>query len=186
MIRWRFYEPNPMRDALEQVMRESSRWRESTRGEPMPVNVHETEGELVVEAGLPGVRPEDVDINSAEGLLTIAAHAMVEEKDYHHQEMRSVVYHRQLMLPVDCRWEEARADYEHGILTIRIPKRQPKAPERIRIEVSRGGGGKTPIEAAKGEGYSEVEGTARPARARGSKAGGGAAGSRKRSTKPPG
>jgi HSP20 family protein len=111
----------------------------------------------VVEAALPGVQPEDVEISCSEGLLTIAATSRVEERDYHHQEMRTVSYHRQLMLPSDCRWEDARAEYEHGILTVRVPKRQPKAPERIKIQVARAGGGaRTPIEATKGEGYSEV------------------------------
>ena len=155
MIRWRFFEPNPMRDVFEQMLREGTRWRESTRGEPMPINIHETEGEVIVEASLPGVKPENVEIHSSEGVLTIAASSVVEERDYHHQEIRSVTYHRQLLLPADARWEEAKADFEHGMLTIRIPKRQPKAPERIRIQVSRGSA-RAPIEATKGEGYSEV------------------------------
>jgi HSP20 family protein len=158
MIRWRFYEPNPLREMLDQMVHESRRTlRESARGEPMPVNVHETEDAVVVEAVLPGVKPEDVDVQCGDGVLTIGASSSVQERDYFHQEYHSLEYHRQLAIPSDCRYDAATAELEHGVLTIRIPKLKPKAPEKIKIEVSRKNqAGATPIEATKGDGYEEV------------------------------
>lgn len=162
MIRWRVYDPNPFRDMLEMMLQQEGRWREPNRGAPMPINVHQTDSAIVVEAALPGVRPEEVEISSQEGLLTIRGRTHVEPREYLHQEMHEVEFHRQVALPVECRFEDARAEYEHGILTVVIPKRQPRMPEKIRIQVNRVGGAST-IEAAKGEGYSEVDGDA-PAR----------------------
>ena len=157
MIRWRFYDPNPLRDMLDQMFQESRRTMRETRGEPMPVNVHETADAVVVEAVLPGVKPEDVDVQTGEGVLTITARQAVEERDYFHQEFRSVEFHRQLVLPADVKYDAATADLEHGLLTIRIPKAKPKQPEKIRVQVSRkNSSGSAPIEATRGEGYEEV------------------------------
>ncbi len=157
MIGWRLYEPGPLRDVLEHLAEGQRRYTGSTRGEPMPVNAHQTPTELVIEAMVPGVRPEDVEISSADGMLTISARSTFSERDYQHQEFSQVVYHRQLMLPADIRFDDATADIEHGVLTIRIPKLRPREPERIKIEVHRKAAAAQPIEATKGEGYREVE-----------------------------
>ncbi|TMD08965.1 MAG: Hsp20/alpha crystallin family protein [Chloroflexi bacterium] len=159
MIRWRFLEPNPARDLLEQVLQAAGQPHHPRgRGEMMPINVHQTETDVVIEAALPGVKPEDIEVSAAEGLLTIRAHSTVEERDYFHQEMSSIEYSRQVMLPVECRSDKATASFDHGILAIRIPKQKPKAPERINIQVNRSGGRAT-IEATKGETYSEIKPT---------------------------
>ena len=44
---------------------------------------------------------------------------------------------RRLTLPMDCRFDRAQANAEHGLVTIRIPKERPRAPEKIRIQVTR-------------------------------------------------
>ena len=157
MIGWRLYEPGPLRDALEQLIQESrTRVRDSPRGEPMPINVYDDESDLVIEALLPGVRPEDVDLGCTENLLTISAELGVADRDYQHQEIHTTRFHRQLMLPPDCLFDQASASSEAGVLTIRIPKARPRHPERIRIEVARKGPSGDAIEAKRGRDYDEV------------------------------
>lgn len=182
MIRWRFFEPNPMRELLEQMVQAAGQaGQRSGRGEPMPINVHQTESDVIVEAALPGVRPDDIEISHSDSILTIRAHSTVSERDYFHQEMHSVEYLRQVGLPVDVRLEEAQASVENGMLEIRIPKQRPRPPERIKIQVSRRpAGGATTIDAKRGQGYEEVE----PAKKKGpgratKKASGGAARARR-------
>ena len=184
MIRWRFPDPS-FRDLMDQVLQQAPRhWRsELTRGEPMPLNVHETDTETIIEAALPGVKPEDVEITGNEGILTIRASSRIEEKDYHHQEIYSVEYQRQLSVPQNVRLDEARAEFEHGILKVHLPKQQPKAPERVRIEVSGGSGAGMPIEASKGDGYSEVKPSS-ASRAGSGRSGTRPSGSRKSARKP--
>lgn len=162
MIRWRFNEPGPLSDFLEEFLRESARRRESPRGEPMPINVYDDDGGLVIEALLPGVRPEDVDLGCTEGVLTISAQLEVADRDFEHQEFRATHFYRQLALPPDSRFEDASATSEAGVLTIRIPKRQPQHPQRIRIEVARKPGPEPTIDARPGTDYEEVQ---RPRRA---------------------
>jgi HSP20 family protein len=156
MIRWRFNDNNPVREMLEQMLQAAAQQPAHGRGEPMPINVHQSEADLFIEAALPGVQPDDVDVSFHDGLLTLRAHSEVAENDYFHQEIRSIEYLRQVMLPVECRFEDAEAILENGILKIRIPKQRPQAPEKIHIKVNRSAG-PTTIDAAKGVEYREVK-----------------------------
>ena len=156
MIRWRFNDNNPVREMLEQMLQAAAQQPAHGRGEPMPINVHQSESDLLIEAALPGVQPDDIDVSFHDGVLTLRAHSEVAEDDYFHQEIRSVEYLRQVMLPVACRFEAAEASLENGMLRIRIPKQRPQAPEKIHIKVNRSAG-PTTIDAAKGVGYREVK-----------------------------
>src|SRR5204863_161173 len=83
---------------------------------------YQSGGNLVIEAAVPGAGPDDVDIQCAEGVLTIRARTEVPDHEFLHQEIRPVEYVRQLALPADCCFDEAKAEADNGILTIRIPK----------------------------------------------------------------
>jgi HSP20 family protein len=167
MIRWRLYDQNPVRDMLEQMLQAAAQPGPHHRGEPMPINVHQSDADVWIEAALPGVQPDDIDLSCNEGLLTIRAHSEIQERDYFHQEMHSIGYLRQVVLPVECRFDQAEASFEHGMLRVRIPKQRPRAAEKIHIQVNRSAG-PTTIEAAKGVGYREV--AAKPKAKSGAKA----------------
>ncbi len=169
MVRWPFFEPSPMRDVLEALLQDERRRgpaprgrRGETRGEPMPVNVHQEADAMVVQAMIPGALPDDVEIQCSDGVLTIRARTRVAEREYVHQEIGPTEWFRQLALPADLRYEEAQADADNGILTIRIPRAKPQAPEKIRIQVTRRDTGPATIEAEPGKGYSEVKPKRRP------------------------
>jgi HSP20 family protein len=154
MVGWRFYDwgPSPlMREVLEQLAGVERR----TGSEPMPINVYEEDGTVVVEAALPGIAPDDVDVSCSDNVLTIRARAQVADREYLHQDMRTSDYQRQIALPGDCMFERAEAAVEHGLLTVRVPKVRPRAPDKIRIQINRKGPGTT-IDAEKGTGYSEA------------------------------
>ncbi|MDR0360940.1 MAG: Hsp20/alpha crystallin family protein [bacterium] len=155
MVGWTPYDPfpSPIREMMEQLLAE--RRRRATSGEPMPINVFEEDGAIVVEAALPGAQPDMVDVSCSDSVLTIRARVEIAEREYLHQELQSLDYQRQVALPGDCRFEEAQAEVEHGILTVRVPKARPKGPDRIRIQVTRRGPAAQTIEAEPGS-YSEV------------------------------
>jgi HSP20 family protein len=118
---------------LEQMVAE----RRRGGGDWMPVNVFEEPGAVIVEASMPRVRAEDVSLDCTDNVLTIRGRAQIPRREYLHQEMQSAEYQRQIALPGDCRFDEAAASVEDGVLTVRVPKSRPRPPEKIRIQVNR-------------------------------------------------
>ena len=55
MIRWRFNDNNPVREMLEQMLQAAAQQPAHGRGDPMPINVHQSESDLFIEAALPGL-----------------------------------------------------------------------------------------------------------------------------------
>ena len=158
-----------MRDLLEAFLQDDRRRTATSRattgqglGQPMPVNVYQDSDSMIVRAMIPGAGPDDIDIQCAEGLLTIRARTRVDDHDYVHQEIQATDWFRQLALPAELKYEQAEADASNGMLTIRIPKTRPRTPEKIRIQVSRKGSESATIDAEPGEGYSEVKPKRRP------------------------
>jgi HSP20 family protein len=126
--------PSPMREMLEQMLNERNQ-----RGgpAPMPLNAYEEDGAIVLEASMPGVKPEDVELSCVDNVLTIRGRADVAEREFLHQEIQGIEYLRRIPLPGDCRFDEAEANAEHGLVRIRVPKTRPRAPEKIRIQITR-------------------------------------------------
>ncbi|MER3418383.1 MAG: hypothetical protein C4343_04630 [Chloroflexota bacterium] len=114
---------------------------------PLPLDVRTTPDALVVEAQLPGVRPEDVEITVEAGTLTISGEfkteAREDEGDYLVQEIRRGAFSRSITLPDGLEPDRATATFENGILTLRIPKAEQVKPRQIRISAAgqKGDGG---------------------------------------------
>ena len=106
-------------------------------GPGLPLDVTTTHDELIVEASLPGIKPEDVEITVENGTLTItgktADERRAEEGSYLVQEIRRGSFSRSVTLPNGLEPDKASATFEHGILTLRIPKAEQVKPRQIRI-----------------------------------------------------
>lgn len=107
-------------------------------GAGFAVDMYETEDDVVVETALPGVDPDDVDISVSGNTLTIRGETRseeeVEEESYVYREMRRGAYARSLTLPVGVEAEKAKADYQNGVLILRLPKAEEAKPKRIEIK----------------------------------------------------
>jgi HSP20 family protein len=106
-------------------------------GPGLPLDVTTTPTELVVQASLPGIKPEDVEITVEDGTLTITGRTADEgrsdEGSYLVQEIRRGTFSRSVTLPNGLEPEGATATFEHGVLTLRIPKAEQVKPRQIRI-----------------------------------------------------
>jgi HSP20 family protein len=93
--------------------------------------------ELVVQAALPGVRPEDVEITIENGTLTITGETRTETKDekdqYLLQEIRRGSFVRSVTLPNGLEPDRASASFDNGVLSLRIPRAEQVKPRTIRI-----------------------------------------------------
>jgi HSP20 family protein len=103
----------------------------------LPLDVGETESEFVIKAGLPGVKPDDVQITVHGDTLTIRGESKVEEEKkgehWHFRERRSGVFQRSLTLSAPVDSDKAQANFEHGVLTLRLPKSESARPRQIKV-----------------------------------------------------
>lgn len=103
----------------------------------VPLDVLVSDDEVVVEAVLPGIKPEDVDITVEGSTLTISGDTSTttNEKDGNLvlQEIRRGRFMRTLSLPAGLEPDKATATFEDGVLTLRIPKAEELKPRQIRI-----------------------------------------------------
>jgi HSP20 family protein len=103
----------------------------------MPIEVSETDTELVVKAALPGVKPEEVDVTVANDVLTIKAeHKETTEegkREFYRREIRYGAFNRSLSLPVTVDADQAEASYDNGVLSLRLPKAASIRPKQIKV-----------------------------------------------------
>jgi len=138
-----FGELMSLRSAMDRLFEDSfvrprSAWTGVFEGSTsLPLDVSTTKDELVVEASLPGLRPEDVDITVEGGTLTIGGQTRDERKEqeagYLLQEIRRGSFSRSVTLPEGLQPDKASATFENGMLTLRIPKAEEVKPRQIRI-----------------------------------------------------
>jgi HSP20 family protein len=99
--------------------------------------------ELTIQAALPGVSPEDVDITIENGTLTIAGETRAASRDetdqYLLQEIRRGAFSRSVALPEGLEPDRATASFEHGVLTLHIPRAEQVKPRTIRISTTTDG-----------------------------------------------
>ena len=110
----------------------------------LAMDIRSTPDALVVEAALPGVKPEEVDITVEGGTLSITGEFRSErnegEGDYLVQELRRGSFSRTVTLPEGLEPDKATATFEHGVLTLRIPKAEEVKPRQIKISPTGGDG----------------------------------------------
>src|SRR5438477_8303722 len=104
------------------------------------VDIYEGEHELVVQADLPDVKPEDLDIRVENNILTIRGERKfekkVDEKNYLRVERAYGSFARSFALANTVNTDAIKADYKDGVLTLSVPKREEAKPKQIKVTVT--------------------------------------------------
>jgi HSP20 family protein len=159
VTRWSpFEEALSLRDAMNRLFETSvvrpGYWTAATSAawQGFPLNIYSRNDELVVEALLPGISQEDVQVAIDQGVLTIAATRHGWQGDqpegaaWHLREIAPGQFKRALSLPFPVDTEKAGAAFSNGMLTLTLPKAEAARPKQIRIQA----GEPTQVEAAQG------------------------------------
>ena len=108
-----------------------------------PVDIYETENELVLKADLPDLQDKDIDVRVADNTLTIRGERKFEkdvnEDNYLRIERSYGSFTRSFSLPNTVSSENIRAEYHNGVLTLHMAKRAESKPKQIKISVSGNG-----------------------------------------------
>ncbi|WP_043420231.1 Hsp20/alpha crystallin family protein [Arthrobacter globiformis] len=109
----------------------------AARPAAMPMDAWQEDGEFVVAFDLPGISPDDVDLNVERNVLTVRA----ERRDATQPNVELVVserprgvFSRQVILGDTLDADKIRASYDLGVLTLRIPVAEQAKPRKIEIE----------------------------------------------------
>jgi HSP20 family protein len=90
------------------------------------VDLYETEDSFILEADLPGVRPEDVKVEVVDGDLVLQGGRTLEQQEsngkFHTMERSSGYFVRQMKLPGSVNKEDIKAEFKEGVLRVIIPK----------------------------------------------------------------
>ena len=102
------------------------------------VDIKENDAEIRVELELPGLKPEEVEITAENGVLTIRGEKRSERKEgqddrYHVIERTYGSFMRTFQLPQGIDEDQINADFENGVLSLRIPKAALPQPKRIQM-----------------------------------------------------
>lgn len=144
LIRWEpVRELSGMRDAMDRFFDESfsrpiipALW--DTASVPT-MDLYQTEDSVVVKMGLPGVKPDDIQISVTNGVLGIRGEVKEEkeekEKTYHLRERRYGSFSRSVTLPSNVSVDKSEAEFENGVLTLTLPKAEEAKAKTISVKV---------------------------------------------------
>ena len=147
IVRW-----EPFRDLLatqrdfDRLFKEafspfSGETEQSTRAWAPPVDIYETDNNIVLKAELPGIDPKDLEIRVEDNTLYLKGERKfekeVKEEDYHRVERSYGAFSRSFSLPSSIDADKVKAEYKDGLLTLTLPKREVVKPKTIKIDVSK-------------------------------------------------
>ena len=103
------------------------------------VNLREDADHIYVEALLPGIEPDQVDMNVLGNNLTLAGERTAFDGDrndrtWHRRERGTGKFLRTIELPVDIDPDKVKAEYRNGLLLVTLPKVETAKPKRISIK----------------------------------------------------
>ena len=105
-----------------------------------PVDIQETENELIVKADVPDMDMKDIDVRMENGTLTLRGQRKFEAKKieggWHRVERSYGTFERAFTLPDTVDPEGVKADYKNGVLTVVLPKKEVAKPRQVKVEVA--------------------------------------------------
>jgi HSP20 family protein len=141
--------PSPMadvvtlRDAMERLFDDRffrPLWPWDGDREAIPaLDLYMTADAVIAKVALPGVKPEDIDVEIAADVVTIRG-SYKEETDpvdagYVHRELTRGEFTRSFAVSTPVRLDEATATFEDGLLIITIPKTDEVKPRHVKVDI---------------------------------------------------
>lgn len=111
-----------------------------------PVDIYEDANRLVLKLEVPGIPQEDLKINLENQTLTVAGQRKFvsdeKEENFHRIERRYGSFTRSFIVPATIETESVQANYENGVLSITLSKKEAAKPRQVKIEIGSGSSSK--------------------------------------------
>ena len=113
---------------------------QSTNDWSIALDVAENDDAYLIQATVPGINPDNLEITLEDGVLTLKGEILrdeeVEDVKYHLRERRYGSFSRSIRFPVAVNGDAVDATYSNGILSLNIPKAEAVKPKRITISAN--------------------------------------------------
>lgn len=133
---------NDMQRQMDRLFGSLQGWENAPEAWTLPADVRETDDALEFTIEIPGLRPEDIDLTVEKDVLSVSGEKKFEraedEEGYRLTERRFGRFERSFRVPMNVDAESVSANYEHGVLTIHLPKKEEARPRRIKVGAGNG------------------------------------------------
>lgn len=151
LVRWDpFRELGTLQQRMNRIFDDTIRRREPSldEGEEIvagtwvpAVDIVETPEKIVMRAEVPGIPQEQIDLQVADGVLTLKGERKFEKEEnkenYHRIERAYGQFQRSFTLPTSVDAEKIAATYEAGVLTVDLPKREENKPKKVSVKITK-------------------------------------------------
>ena len=143
IVRWEpFRDMVTLREAMDSLFADSfvraPRLTDNGGSATPAVDVFETGDKLGIKATMPGVKPEDIEINITPEGVEIKGETKSEketkEANYVRRECHYGSFSRTIPLPTGLKIDKAEATIDNGVLTLEIPKAEEEKPKTVKIK----------------------------------------------------
>ena len=137
-IKW-FWEEDDFFEPFREMQREFQRQFRSFF-QPIrtfPVDLSETENEIIVRADLPGFKKDEIDVEAYEDRILISAKRKREKvekgENFYRRERSAGELRRMITLPQEVNIEKAKVNFSDGVLEIKLPKKEKKKEKKVKL-----------------------------------------------------
>lgn len=129
-----------LHNQLDRLMQDAFGVRSQTNVATLPIDIFDRGEQLVIQAFVPGLRAEHLDIQVEDGVVTISGeYPQLYDSDdarqytWYARELRGGRFQRSVSMPYKVDWDAASASVADGILRLTFPKAAEAKPRRISI-----------------------------------------------------
>jgi HSP20 family protein len=134
-----------LREAMDRLFEDSfirpgAAWSGDGMGTAFAIDLYETPDAFVLKAPLPGIKPDEIDINATGDGVVIRGElkpdTQVKPEAWLRQERRYGKFQRGFTLPTQIDPNKVDATFEHGVLTLTLPKAETVKAKQIKVKGS--------------------------------------------------
>ncbi len=143
IVRWDpFRELATLRDKMNRLFEDTftsrGEERELVSGTWTPsVDIYVTDGEIVLNAEVPGIDEKDIEVKIEDNTLSIKGERKFEkettEENYHRIERSYGSFYRSFTLPRNIEQDKIQAEHANGVLKISMPKKPELKPKKVKV-----------------------------------------------------
>jgi HSP20 family protein len=128
-----------MQRQMEELFQDNLPREAPSSGSYPPLNIWANEESALITAEIPGAKTDSLEINVTGDTLSVSgtreSEGLPEGSKYHRKERSTGQFERSIQLPYTIDVEKVKAQYNHGILEIILPRIEAEKPKKINVKV---------------------------------------------------